>query len=624
MRRIFLASAVLASTAVSALAQNAGTGITRVVSFGDSLTDNGNLFIGSGGTQPPSPPYNKRFTNGVTFAELLNGPMLGFFTPATPAVLNANNVNYAFGGSRTDTLVANPPGIPTQIGAYLVRGGTFGNNTLVTYFGGANNIFQAFAIAAGNPATAQATMTIVTNASAADAGASLTQLAGAGARTVAVYNLPNFGSLPNFTALGASAVQLASFSSGNFNTSLNTATQNVATANRSVNFVQVDVAGAFAAVIANPAAFGFSNVTALCLTTPACGGGTFAQQNQYLFWDGVHPTQAGHQLLATLTQMYLYAPALSAGAAVLGDTGYRNRRGFMIDALDRSRAERARPGVNDFYVEALGETFSRNAGITVLPGVAQPVIPTSNRFTSTQGGVRIGMTRGLGAGWSIAANLSAITGNVKAGFISANATSLGADLAALWRSGPLFVNLGAGASLDLYNEYKRQTLLAPVVLSGSPSGNSQSVAAEIGYDTPFGALKITPVARLAYTRANVEAFSESGLTAVSFGSRAVAAASAAGELRFAYSLSPAAKLTAMIGYEALFSRQGGSLNGQLANNTALPFVQPVASLPTPGLQVGLGAEMQLAGMTLSANYRGGFGASGQRLHRANVALTTKW
>ncbi|HAJ03252.1 MAG TPA: autotransporter domain-containing esterase, partial [Brevundimonas sp.] len=137
MRTAAAAALTLAAGAALAGAANAQS-YDRLVVFGDSLSDNGNLFLLSGGTQPPAPFYFQgRFSTGPVFVELL-GFSLGRFAAGDS---NAGSINYAFGGARTD-LSGFPPGMRTQLNAYLGGGGTFDSNDLVSILGGANNIFQ--------------------------------------------------------------------------------------------------------------------------------------------------------------------------------------------------------------------------------------------------------------------------------------------------------------------------------------------------------------------------------------------------------------------------------------------------------------------------------------------------
>jgi len=70
----FLRNAALAALSVAALGAVAtaasAQSYNRLVVFGDSLSDNGNLYAVSG--QPVSPPYFQgRFSNGPVFTELL-------------------------------------------------------------------------------------------------------------------------------------------------------------------------------------------------------------------------------------------------------------------------------------------------------------------------------------------------------------------------------------------------------------------------------------------------------------------------------------------------------------------------------------------------------------------------
>ena len=139
------AAAALAAAAMGAVASAANAqSYDRIVVFGDSLSDNGNLYAATGGTTPLSPPYYQgRFSNGPVFTELL-GFTVGRYTAGASV---DGSVNYAFGGARTDSALS-PPGMRNQLLAYLGGGGTFDDNDLVSILGGANNIFQGVPVAA--------------------------------------------------------------------------------------------------------------------------------------------------------------------------------------------------------------------------------------------------------------------------------------------------------------------------------------------------------------------------------------------------------------------------------------------------------------------------------------------
>lgn len=59
-----------------------------------------------------------------------------------------------------------------------------------------------------------------------------------------------------------------------------------------IDLYTFDTAAFFADITANPAAFGFTNVTDSCLYTAPAACST------YLYFDKVHPTTAAHDLLA--------------------------------------------------------------------------------------------------------------------------------------------------------------------------------------------------------------------------------------------------------------------------------------------------------------------------------------
>jgi outer membrane lipase/esterase len=168
------AAAGLVVFATFLLAGTAQAQAPRYVTFGDSLSDIGNLFAAIG--TPPAPYFNGRFSNGRTFIEYLSPGQAGWTGGLTPP----GGVNFAFGGARTDNLLALPPGTVTQIGAFLAGGGTFGATDVVTMWAGANNIFQGIAIPANQNTAA---MGAIANGAANDVVNQVNTLAGAGARS---------------------------------------------------------------------------------------------------------------------------------------------------------------------------------------------------------------------------------------------------------------------------------------------------------------------------------------------------------------------------------------------------------------------------------------------------------
>jgi phospholipase/lecithinase/hemolysin len=66
--------------------------------------------------------------------------------------------------------------------------------------------------------------------------------------------------------------------------------------------------------IANPVAFGFTNVISSCLA----GSITCGNPEEFLFWDGIHPTTAAHRILG------------EAAVSAIQEAGMLNSRSRLI------------------------------------------------------------------------------------------------------------------------------------------------------------------------------------------------------------------------------------------------------------------------------------------------------
>lgn len=300
MRIRHLAGAIGAALLFSAGAH--ADGFQQVVSFGDSLSDSGNVSILSGS------PVIVRFTTnpGTTAVENIANH---FNLPLTPSL--AGGTDYAYGGARAT--IPNPvPGTGTQIQQYLAaNGGKANPNALYTMWIGANDLLAATA----NPATAQV---VVATAATQEVG-QIKALQAAGAKTIVVFNLPDVGKTPAAMSQGAAAsagiTQLSQVYNGILDGGL-------ASAQRGI--VPIDTYALLNEVIASPGTYGFTNVTVPACTTASsisCTPATLRDPNAastYLFADGIHPTTAAHALLGQYALSVIEAPQK---ISLLGEAG---------------------------------------------------------------------------------------------------------------------------------------------------------------------------------------------------------------------------------------------------------------------------------------------------------------
>ena len=135
-------------------------------------------------------------------------------------------------------------------------------------------------------------------------------LIGQGARNFLVGLLPDAGKAPSITVLGPAASVKASALAAAYNIAL-VANLSGVIASRRANVAFLDAFSLVDVVVADPGAFGLSNVTDPCYVGPLTGGGTVcAQPNKYLFWDSTHPTTAAHAIVADEAAAVLFLERL--------------------------------------------------------------------------------------------------------------------------------------------------------------------------------------------------------------------------------------------------------------------------------------------------------------------------
>jgi outer membrane lipase/esterase len=477
-----LAVLVAAASLAAASSADAQT-YNRLVVFGDSLSDNGNLFVATGGAAPTAPFLNGRFSTGPTFVELLGFNLAKVGGPVS------GSIDYAYGGSRTDAIATPGPGMRTQLQAYTAAGGRFGPNDLVSILGGANNIFQALPAAGASPNPTGA-ISPVSLAAANDINFLTNSVAAAGAGTILVTNLPKLSLTPQFR--GTAAAPLADFAVTTFNGALLTSLSATAAANPNTNIIVMDLFKIGDTIAGNPGQFGITNVTTPCgSVTPACA------DPGYFYVDGVHPTALGHQIIAELATDYLYYGDLGAQSAVMGETAFRHRE----DSLDEgSAALSGREEWHEGTSLVMGGTYDRTTSD------ARGVVGEAR---SDGYGIRAAVENGWNNTWKVGLAGSYRNADVDGARFTTNVNTMAFDVYAGWRSGGTFVNVAAGAAHDDYST-DRLTMVAPIVHTGSTEGVSKGARIQGGLWMDMGGLAISPRVAATWVSSHVSGFYEEG------------------------------------------------------------------------------------------------------------------
>jgi phospholipase/lecithinase/hemolysin len=273
-------------------------GFSAVYAFGDSLSDAGNVSLATLGNVPVGGVYSGgRFTDGNVWVQDL-AQNLGL--PAVKPSL-AGGTDYADGGAETGATAVhaqNPTDLPSQLGQFVASVPNPSPTALYTVWAGSNDVLD-IANSTETPAQQQASVQqAVSNETSFISG-----LVAHGAKNLVVMDVPDLGKTPYEMARPASDAASTSLAQ-TYNTDLGAALQQImASSGASIDYV--NTFGLLDMAIANPGAYGLTNVTQPVWTgnlTDSHSGvfnATGAAQSGYLFFDDLHPTATGHSLLAS-------------------------------------------------------------------------------------------------------------------------------------------------------------------------------------------------------------------------------------------------------------------------------------------------------------------------------------
>jgi outer membrane lipase/esterase len=469
---------------------------SRVVVFGDSLSDSGNIAAAQG-----LPAGNSFTTNPDPVAAQIIAAAFGL--PGGPSL--AGGPNFAWGGSCVNAagLCLNPvPNIPAQVTQHLAaNGGRADPNALYSIWGGANDIFATLTLAPGN---ASANTVAAATAYVQQIG----RLQAAGARYVVVYNLPNLGATPQFGPT-ANATSVAGLTV-TYNAALN---QGLATLGNGV--IPINTFGLITEITANPSLYGFTNVTGQACgvgsSSVACGPAgsgapfTFAAgtNNTWLFADGVHPTGAAHRILASVVLSSIAAPIQVSYAGEAGVEGAQiHSRAVNDELMSDFQLDREVGSVRGYTNVQFGQSeYEDNADTNILGGDADTLTLTvgANHRISEN------------AYWGVGISLGSHDNDVASANL--DSTSVIASLGGAFRFGSGGYISGAVSGGSTSVDTTREIVMGPTVRGEEGSTNATQYGFEGSVGWLFGAsdgLQHGPFAGIAYVSQTVDGFSEAG------------------------------------------------------------------------------------------------------------------
>lgn len=261
---------------------------TRLIVFGDALSDTGNLFDATGGVIPPSPPYFEgRSSNGLLAVERL-ADSLGFTL--------TERTNFAIAGATTginnifDIGRSRLSGLQNQINQFsrIVGSRRANPKALYVVWAGWDDLLSR-----------SEDRLIAARQAADNVERAVTRLADLGAANILVVQNPNLGGVPfslrqrRFRSLTRNVLV--------FNERLETTLTALDNSADDLNIILSNLFPIGEKIRQNPSDFGFSNIV-----RPYLRGlqprDPLADPDEFLYWDNAYPTRQGHKIFASVLQ----------------------------------------------------------------------------------------------------------------------------------------------------------------------------------------------------------------------------------------------------------------------------------------------------------------------------------
>lgn len=303
-----------------------------IVVFGTSLSDPGNGFVvqsdpasfgfdDSCNLQTPMnvPPYTSldelyvpdgtyaigghHVSNGRTWVEQLahDNALAGF---TRPALRNDGQQarNYAVGGARANNYDCRF-NLSNQVGAFFNSSTALTADSLVVFEMGGNDLRDALVALPADP-------TATIGGALSNIAYSIGALYNMGARQFLLMNVPDIGKTPAVQILDIMYPGIAGAATSLTNAFNFQLLGIQSLINASYPDIEVRIFNAYGlldSIITNPADYGITVTNAPCVT-PNIAPYKCTNPNEYLFWDGLHPTKAVHKIMADAASETLNTP----------------------------------------------------------------------------------------------------------------------------------------------------------------------------------------------------------------------------------------------------------------------------------------------------------------------------